>query len=156
MRTRLLSGLLLGSVVLFAASRARAAERPAPGNVQLLPGYAHEPLQGFDSVVGKITKKGGLTINYEIGRVPKPGGLAIGGDFSNAAVRAPEKDRRWLKQQVVAGEPVDIVWMKNDTLIASFPKSGANFTTTAKTPEELADALLIVLSYPGPKPAKPE
>jgi hypothetical protein len=143
--------LILGAFVLVAASVACAADAPPPGNVQLLAGYVHEPLQGIDSIVGKISKKGGLTIQYEIGRVPKPGGLALGGDFSNAAQRLPEKDRRWLKQQVVAGEPVDIAYGKNDVLIVSFPKSGVNFTSTVKTQEELADVLLMVLTYPGEK-----
>jgi hypothetical protein len=154
MQAKLAGGLALGTFLLIAASAAPAADAPPPGNLQLLPGYVHEPLQGIDSVVGRIVKKGGLTIQYEIGRVPKPGGLAIGGDFSNAAIRLPEKNRRWLKQQVVAGQPVDIAYGKDDLLLVSYPKSGVNFTATAKTPEELADVLLMVLTYPGEK-AKP-
>lgn len=127
------------------------ADAPPPGSIQLLPGYVHEPLQGFDSIVGKISKKGGLTIQYEIGRVRKPGDLAVGGDFSDAAQRLPEKDRKWFKQQVVNGQPVNVAYGKDDVLYVAYPQSGVNFTSKVKTPEEVAEALLMLLTYPPAK-----
>jgi len=51
---------------------------------------------------------------------------------------------------------VHLAWTKQKRLLASYPKSGINFSVNVKTFEELADALLIILSYPeAPKvPAK--
>ena len=149
------SALFLAALVAFAAGSVFAADAPPPGAMRLLPGYVHEPLQGIDSIVGRIRKPGGLTIQYEIGRVPKPGGLRIGGDFSDAAVGMPEKDRRWYREQTVQGEPVHIAYSKADLLVVSFPASGLNLTATAKSSEEVADVLLMALTYPKQAAAKP-
>jgi hypothetical protein len=122
--------------------------RPLPGAIKLLPGYVHEPKQGFDSIVGTIAKKGGLEINYDIGRVPKPGGLRLGGDFVDQPKQVPKDMLDWYKEQVVQGHEVHLAYGKDKLLLASFPAHGVNFAAKAATPEDLADALLIILTFP--------
>jgi hypothetical protein len=126
-----------------------AADPPPPGALQLLPGYTHVPKQGFDSVAGEISKKDGLTIQYEIGRVRKPGAFALGGDFSDRA--AGLRDAEWLKKQVVNGQTMNVAYSKDNMLYVSFPESGVNFHVKAKTPEEVAEVLLMLLTYPAAK-----
>jgi len=46
---------------------AAIAQEPAPGSMQLLPGFQHQHKQGVDSTVGTISKPGGLRIDYDIG-----------------------------------------------------------------------------------------
>lgn len=125
-----------------------ARDRP-PGGVQLLSGYTHESLQGIDSRPGKITKKGGLEIMYDIGRIPQPGGFALGGDYSDWTRQTQEKDRRWYREQTINNQPVHLVYSKDKRLVVSFPKGGINFSCEARTEADLVDALLITLSYAG-------
>jgi hypothetical protein len=139
------------SLVLCGPLAAQNAPKPVPGGIKLLPGYAHEPKQGFDSIVGVIEKKGGLVIMYEIGRVAKPGGLALGGDFADRAKSLKEIQRQWYKEQTIAGQAVHIAMAKDGGLYVTYPESGVNFSVMTKTPEDLADALLMILSYQAEK-----
>jgi len=127
------------------------------GGIQLLPGYKHEKLQGIDSVVGRIVNPKGLTIHYDIGGIPK-GAIRFGGSFIDRPVKTPPAQLRWFKQQMVQGEPVHIAYLKNDTLLVSFPKSlpgkGINFSAKVKTPDEMADVLLMLLTFPHSQAAK--
>lgn len=140
----------LALAVIAATPRIASAQTPLPGGfeINLLPGYEHQPLQGIDSIVGRIAKKEGLTITYEFGRIPQ-GNLRLGGDYSNYALRVPEKDRLWLKEQTIKGRKIHVVYGKDQRLTVSTEatKMGANFTATAKTPGDVADVLLMVFSF---------
>jgi hypothetical protein len=74
---------------------AGSGQTPLPGGfkIRLLPGYTHEPLKGFDSIVGKIGKRDGLEIRYEIGPIPKKGAPVESGSFGNQALQLPEGKR---------------------------------------------------------------
>lgn len=138
-------------LVFAGALSARAAE-PIPFQMELLPGYKHEALQGIDSIVGIISHPDGLKIQYEIGRVSKPGELRLGGDFSDAAANLPAEQRRWLKERKVGSQQLHLAYSKEDLLVASFPLAGVNFHVQVKTADEMADALLMLLSFqPGGK-----
>ncbi|MST00382.1 MAG: hypothetical protein EXS29_03595 [Pedosphaera sp.] len=113
----------------------------------LLPGYIHTPLQGIDSIVGKISKPDGLRFFYEIGAIPVPGRPLTGGSFSNYAKSVPVADRLWLKEQQVGGQDFHLALTKRDILIVSLPASGINISVSVKTPEEMAEALLTILSF---------
>ncbi len=132
-----------------------AADAPL-GGMQLLPGYVHNPLQGIDSVVGEIKKEGGLRIMYEIGAVIPPGQPRFGGSFSDRPKMTPKQSVRWYREQMVNGQPVHIAYLKNDSLLASYPQKGINFHVQVKTTEELADALLMILTYPKPTEKAPK
>ena len=149
MRTAAFRSLVAVFVVAALFPTQAIAADPPPGGIQLLPGYTHKTLQGFDSKPGLISKKGGLQIHYDIGRVRKPGQLlALGGDFSDRAKGVPEKERRWYKEQTINGQPVHLAYTNTNTLRMSYPESGINFSVEVKTEEELVEALLIILSYP--------
>jgi len=145
----LMSFLLLSAFVLSAAPMVIPGDAPAPGGIKLLPGYIHERLQGFDSVVGRLVHKDRLTIQYEIGHVPKPGGPVFGGSFSDYAKRTPEPDRLWYKEQTIGGREIHMALLKTKTLLVSYPASGVNFSTAIKMEEDLAEALLMILSFQG-------
>jgi len=117
-------------------------------SIRLLPGYTHERLQGIDSVVGKLVKSDAPEIRYEMGRIPPSGAPRLGGDFLNAALRLPEQDRHWLKEQTVGSRHVHIAYSRDHLLIVSTAsaKEGINFTAVTKTPEQIADVLLMALS----------
>lgn len=153
-----LGTLLLGATVVSSTLAADARL----GGMRLLPGYVHQPLQGFDSIVGKITKKDGLQINYEIGGIPKPGGLRLGGQFSDRPKLTPKKQVRWYREQIVGGQPVHLAYRKDNILLVSYPKKGMNLSVKLHSADEMAEALLMILTYPnkvaddGAKKAEPK
>lgn len=157
MMTRTFAGIVLVVVLLGMSTPAASGQTPIQGGfeIRLLPGFAHEPLQGIDSIVGKIGKKDGLQIQYEIGNIPK-GGLATGGSFVNQALRVPEKDRVWLKEQDAGGRKIHVAYTKENHLIISSAstKEGVNFHCVAKTSGEVADVLLMVLTFAEQKPKR--
>jgi hypothetical protein len=141
--------LMLGVVWLsLMTSGVFAADRI--GGMRLLPGYKHQPLQGFDSIVGKIAKEGGLQINYDIGALPKPGGLVLGGSFSDRPKLTPKGNLRWYREQVINGQPVHLAYRKDNILLVSYPKNGVNLSVRIRSAEEMAEALLMILTYPDP------
>lgn len=132
-----------------AAGPALAADEPL-GGMRLLPGYKHQPLQGIDSIVGEIEKEGGLRITYEIGGVVKPGEPRFGGSFSDRPKLTPKDQVRWYVEQSVGGQPVHLAYRKDNVLMASFPKKGMNFAVTVRSADEMAEALLMILTYSDP------
>jgi hypothetical protein len=138
-----------------------AANKPTPLpaglEITLQPGFTYIPRQGFDSIVGGIEKKDGLKISFEMGAIPPPGAPRFGGSFANYATRVPEKDRQWLKEMDAGGRKVHVAYGNDQMLIvtSATEKEGVNFHATAKTPEEIADVLLMVLSLAPQKPKAP-
>lgn len=144
------SSVFWGILLMPAICGSVADAQQPPGNLQLLEGYEHKPLQGIDSRVGKIVHKSGFEIFYEIGRVPKPGAPRLGGDFSDRALQIQERQAdtvEWFAKQKVGGQTVHTVLQKDGRWIASFPESGANFSAQTKTKAQLADVLTMVLTY---------
>lgn len=121
----------------------------------LLPDYVHTPLQGIDSIVGRIEKKDGLSVSYEIGGVTPPGAPRFGGSFTNYAAAHPQDKIAWQKTQKVNGRVLHLAYTKDQRLIVSleFAKEGINLSASAKTPEEITEILLMVatLREPGGK-----
>ena len=140
-------------VQLFTGGIAISAEKDdLLGGMQLLPGYQHEKLQGIDSVVGRIVKKKGLTISYEIGGIPK-GPFRFGGSFTDRPKNTSKQQLKWYREQMVNGQPMHIAYLKNKTLLVSFPKSipdkGINFyVREINTMEEMTDVLLMLTTFP--------
>ncbi len=150
------SGSLLSLLLLGAMTPASFGQTPLPGGfeISLLPGFTYEPKQGFDSIVGEIAKKDGLKIQFEMGRIPA-GGLRLGGDFVNQALHLPEKDRQWLKEQTAAGgRKIHVAYSKEQLLIVTTASKteGVNFTAVAKSPGDVAEVLLMVLTLAEKKP----
>jgi hypothetical protein len=151
-----MGGIVLGLLMLGGTVSTTSAQTPLPHGfeIRLLPGYTHEQLRGIDSTVGKIGKKDGLQIQYTMGRIPQMGERTFGGSYVNAALRFPEKDRLWLKQQTTGGRKVYVAYSKEHLLLVSSTSTteGVNFLATAKTSEEVADVLMMVLTLAERKP----
>jgi hypothetical protein len=137
-------------VLLTVTAGLTRADETRLGGMQLLPGYGHVPLQGFDSIVGQIKIDKGLTISYEIGGVVKAGAPRFGGSFSDRPKLAPKDSIHWYREQVVGGQDAHLAHSKDDILMVSFPEKGMNFSVKVKTSSEMADALLMILTYPNP------
>lgn len=127
-----------------AVALAAEPDNPTPGGIKLLSGYKHKKLQGIDTRVGEFSKEGGLSIKYDIGR--------LAGNYAKSQAK---EEPLWHKEQVIGGRPVHLTLAKDKTLFVTLPEANANFYGTAKSEEDIADILLMVLSYaPNEKPAK--
>lgn len=120
------------------------AQTSAPGNIKLLDGYTHERGRGIDSSVGNISKTGGIAIRYDIGR--------MAGNYASRYA-LDKKNVEWAKTQTVNNQTLEIVYLKDGNIYASFPATYANFMAPVKTNEELTDFLLMVTTY-NPEPKK--
>jgi len=124
--------------------------------IKLLPGFKNEQIQGIDSLPGKLVHQDGREIHYEIGRYYPPGRPRTGGAFENRALKSAEANRDiTVKRQTIGELTFDVAQTANELTIStvSVPNSrGINFHCAAKTPAEVADALLMVLSLTAPKP----
>lgn len=110
---------------------------PPPRNIKMLPGYVHTPGRGIDTAIGKISKENGLEIFYDIG--PMAGAPALG------AIHTKEKFL-WIKELEVNGQPLTIAYRKDQAIYANFGYF-ANFMAVIKTDEELADFLIMIMTY---------
>jgi len=146
---RLFYCVIAGVCLLISTLNGFAETNTRLGGMRLLEGYEHEVQQGIDSVVGRISKKGGLQINYEIGAVSKPGEPRFGGQFSDRPQLTPKEQLRWYREQLINGQPVHLAYRKDNVLLVSFPQKGTNFRVAVESPETMADALLMILTYPS-------
>ncbi len=110
---------------------------PPPGGIKLLNGYVHIQERGIDTWVGRIKKEGGLDIRYDIGH--------LAGEYVNFCVR--ENTCVWYKEQQLKGGLVKIALTKDGSIIATFPKTTANFIAEVKSQEDIADFLIMILTY---------
>jgi hypothetical protein len=148
--------LVFVACIVGVTTSAASGQTPLPRGfeINLLPGYAHQPLQGIDSIVGKLVKKDGLVINYEIGPVAKKGEPILGGSYVNRAMQLGEGKRLWLKEQTVGRRKFFVAYGKDRQLLVSTAseKQGVNFIAEARTPDDVADVLLMVLTFAEQQP----
>ncbi len=137
----LLFVLLLCSFVLSASAQdnrlSKPPKPPPPGGIKLLKGYVHTPLQGIDTWVGRIKKEGGLNIKYDIG--------SLAGEYVNHCLY--NNTCVWYKEQQLKAGLVKIALTEYETIIATFPKTTANFYAEVKSQEDIAEFLLMILTY---------
>jgi hypothetical protein len=144
--------------VLFLAVTQVSASDGVIGGIRLLEGYKVKKQLAVDAFAGKIEKEGGATIEFEAG--PSEGPWANPGDMKLYA---------WYKEQTINGHKVMIAlikpglrtgWEPDSTpvskpgsiLLVTFPLGGspdntANFKGKISSPEDLADMLLMVLTF---------
>jgi hypothetical protein len=136
------AGALIAAVGMLSAASVLADDPAdaAPGGMKLLSGYKHQKLRGIDTLVGKISKEGGLSIQYDIGR--------LAGNYAQSQAK---EETLWHREQVIGGRPVQLTFAKNKTLYVTLPEANANFYALAKSEEDIADILLMVLSYSPPE-----
>jgi hypothetical protein len=135
MKVRYLSLL---AVCLSILSPVVHADKLQTGSIALLDGYRVEMApHGTDSFGGKIFKEGGLTIYYD--------------NLVNAGTRVNDpslvKKTLWRKEQTLDGHRVILVFTKDNQLTISFPDWQANFFGKVRSQQDVADMLLMVLTY---------
>jgi hypothetical protein len=109
---------------------------PPPGKIELLPGYQHQTGRGIDTMVGKIWKEGGITITYDIGM------------FAGMYASPYQKDQyQWFKEQKINNHTVRIALTKAHQLRVTFVEAHASFLSVITKDEDLAEALLMILTY---------
>jgi hypothetical protein len=115
-----------------------------PGKaMKLLPGYQIEERTGIDAIEGTIAKRDGLTVQYDIGK------------FRNNVASLQDKKRlRWYKEHEANGLPVHLALAKDGTLYVTFPYFAANFQANVANEAEMAEVLLMVLTYSPPEVKK--
>lgn len=119
---------------------------PPPGDIRLLDGYRHIRKKGIDSRVGEISAPSGLTIRYDIGR--------MAGAYA-PRVCAEATACLWYKKQNNNGNEVVVGLTREGKIYATFPNDYANFYADTKSSEDVADFLLMVLTYtPKEAPTK--
>jgi hypothetical protein len=143
---RSVSFCLIAVLLLCSVPVAAQTTLVAPATIVLLPGYQHERAPTpRDSRNGRIFKDQGLSISYQAG------GLA--GNRVNG-----NPNLLWSKEMMVRGNRVQIGMTRDRMLIVVFssptPPPGvpgsalpANFFATATTDEDIADMLLMVMTY---------
>lgn len=115
---------------------------PPPGGIELLSGYVNLKSQGIDTLVGEIKKTGGITIHYDIGE---------SAGFYTDYCRF-EGNCLWSKVQKINGREVRIGLTAAQLIIVTFPQDSANFYAETTSPENIADFLLMILTYKVSQP----
>jgi hypothetical protein len=136
--------ICLISPVLISAQKpsrtpAAAPTAPPPGNMKLLNGYEHRTRIGRDSMVGEISKNGGMTIHYDIG--------FMAGNMTVGESQISEVKRVWSRRHKVNGADFMIAYFKDGKIIATFVSESANFYADTKDPRDVNDFLLMVKTY---------
>jgi hypothetical protein len=127
-------------VATWSTMTAQNPERPK-GDIRvspigLLPGYKVQLVSGIDTGGGTIWKDGGPKIEFN-----------CCGHFGVEADGIDKREVVWRKEQVLNGQPVICVYTKSKRLIVSIPRQNVNFEGTIRSQEDLADMLLMVLTY---------
>ena len=144
-------------LVLFLVTPARAFDQPY-GGIKLLDGYKFKRSSTIDTINGIIYRDGGLSIEFE-------SGISEG-----YAVEPKNKNRYiWYREQIVNGHKVMLALTKSNVrtvwkpehprsskpsnvLMVTFPgrfgvNDAANFYAEVLNEEEIADMLLMVLTF---------
>lgn len=136
--------LFLTSLLIFGWVLPNTISDKIPGNIKLIKGYKHQSIPADDAVSGEIYKEHELVIRYE-----------MGGMQGITANPRNKKKYKWYKEQIINGRQVNIALTQDDDLIVSFilgpnPETttyAANFTARISNPEDLADALIMILTF---------
>ena len=121
------------------------------GGISLLPGFKATtmPLGRHGEFWGGISGPNGMEIQYSIWPVRPGNGPRTSGDFVADAARLADEHRQWFREQYIGGALVQIALSNNDQLMVSYPGIGVNMQVAINGPQQLADALLIMLSVPN-------
>jgi hypothetical protein len=117
----------------------QTAPRVVKSPVHLLPGYRlHEQPNNIDVYGATISRNDGVTLSF----------TAYGHTGILANMVEPS-DLEWREEQVVNGEQMVCAYTKSHKLIASFPRMNANFEADIRNDRDIAQALLMILTYDG-------
>jgi hypothetical protein len=131
---------------------AKNQEIPIRSPVRLLPGYRLQLTPGVEGGYGvRIWRQAGLSIFGNTGCC-----------FAAEASSVAKDQLRWQEEQEINGKHVTLAYTKDQDLIITFTDNKGtypvNFTAHVRDEHEVADTLLIVLTYEPSKgyPVQPE
>ena len=116
---------------------------PAPGGIVLLKDYVHTKKRGIDTSVGEIKGTTGIVIRYDNG--PLAGNLAW--RMNNQLPRLNNVGVLWYQEQVTNGLHIYLLRGEDNSIYASFPETCANFFAFNVNEQQLADFLLMMMTY---------
>jgi len=97
----------------------------------------------MDSTVGMIWRDGGVRVQYDIGE--------DAGNYTECKWCGWTDGELWRTRQTIDGQTAVCVFTKKQTIVVSFLESHANFHATVRNSRDMADSLLVILSYRAPK-----
>lgn len=135
-------------VLICTIPAAAQKNEPPPFKIRLLPGYRHNRLFGVDTTVGRISKRHGLIIEYDLGDLPVR---------EPPRVRPPRNWNRqckWIKDDDSSPTADTDINCKIDTdenghkqtLFVHFP-DGATFWAQVKNKQQISEMVRMVLTY---------
>jgi hypothetical protein len=115
------------------------ADDPPPGGIHLLEGYRHTKMMGEDTPGGQI-RNDRIVINYEAG-----GGVFAAADWPSRT------EWKWSIVQKRGDREITIFVNHENDLYISFratkTRAAANFAASVQSPQDVAEVLLMVLTY---------
>lgn len=142
---RILISTLIAILIVSMGCAATAQEASAPSTsagirfpLRLLPGYKLQAAAGYDNgPTGKIWKENGPTINFHMG------------PYFPEETESIKKDQiLWREEQIINGQSFTCVYTKSaDLVISHQPLPVANFRAKIHSQQELAEILLMVLTF---------
>jgi hypothetical protein len=140
----LLAALFLSGVTgAYQGPSAPAPDDPAPGRIELLPGYKHIREQGIDTSVGRIVKGDRTVIRYDIGPLA---GLHVDPEHKDRCGYYEEEDLEGQTMRLcVSGNAFTLV----------FVEAVANFYGQAQDEGELFSLISMLKTFHGPHRVRP-
>lgn len=135
----LLPILMISLAVQFADSQGHGTDQLASSRspVRLLPGYKLQIVPGPEGSGGKIWKEGGPVIDFNLPQC-----------CAGIATDSVEKGAvAWRIEQIVEKQRVIVLYTNSNELIVAFPKLISNFHAKIRNPQDLAEVLLMVLTF---------
>jgi hypothetical protein len=142
---RRLISTLIATLIVSMGCAATSQEASAPNKsagirfpLRLLRGYKLQAAAGTDNGPnGKIWKENGPTIDFHIGPY-----------FSEATESIRKEEILWREEQIVNGHSFTCVYTKSaDLVISHQPLPVANFQAKIHRQQEMAEMLLMVLTF---------
>lgn len=128
--------MLVVVVILNSIVSAQALSATPPG-IRLLPGYTERKGRPIDSIGGTISRPHGLVMGYDIG---------IGAGHYELDPRWT-KHALWRTEQIINGKKAVCIFTKSKELLIAFPDDLTNFYAEIHSQRDLADMMLMVLTY---------
>ena len=128
--------VLLIFVPLCPSCMGQQSANARPSGINLLYGYQIKVTPGIDSSTGTIWNEKGFKIEVEFCC-----------QFGNAAESIEERQTVWKQKQDLKGQTVTFVFTKSHDLVVSFPKYVTNFRAHIRNESEIADMLLMVVTF---------
>ncbi|HWZ96563.1 MAG TPA: hypothetical protein VN025_02265 [Candidatus Dormibacteraeota bacterium] len=138
-QTRLIISLLfslLCAIQVSSQENRNANSIPPRSPVVLLQGYKLDVGKAIDSEWRVIWKAGGLRLDF-----------GQGGYFEDETKRIKKADILWTQEQTIDKQRVRFVYTKSHELMATFPTLNARFKAHIHNQQELADMLLMVVTF---------